>query len=134
MAILGSKLHEFVMVDFVLVLRVEEREQNFYRKECQKTKKQPGNYVIESLNGNRIGIKNFFKTFCTRLKNYLDLRFILTMPRSLCNFSQTLIGYQQLQIRNPHRLTRISLKLQLVLRHKPNGQTILKIVFFHNVP
>lgn len=47
MAILWWKLHDFVMVDFVLVLRVEEREQNFYRKECQKTKKQPGNDIMD---------------------------------------------------------------------------------------
>lgn len=102
MAILWWKLHDFVMVDFVLVLRVEEREQNFYRKECQKTKKQPGNDIMDPphLKWDMVK-KTFSKISVSGSKNYLDLRFTLTMPRSLFNLNQTLIGYQQLQIRNP---------------------------------
>lgn len=70
MAILWWKLHDFVMVDFVLALRVEEREQNFYRKECQKTKKQPGNDIMDPpphLKWDMVK-KNFIKTFCFRFK------------------------------------------------------------------
>lgn len=63
MAILRSKLHDFVMVAFVLALRVEEREQNVYLKECQKTQKQPGNYVNEFPILYGICFKNLFKNF-----------------------------------------------------------------------
>lgn len=58
MAILRSKLHDFVMVAFVLALRVEERDQNVYLKECQKTQKQPGSYV----NDMEYTLKTFLKT------------------------------------------------------------------------
>lgn len=63
MAILRSKLHDFVMVAFVLALRVEEREQNVYLKECQKTQKQPGSYVNESPPFDmEYALKTFLKT------------------------------------------------------------------------
>lgn len=51
------------MVAFVLALRVEEREQNVYLKECQKTQKQPGSYVNESPPFDmEYALKTFLKT------------------------------------------------------------------------